>query len=446
VVTISHAGASDSTVNAMLNALTFDNTVNEDPSTTARTVTLTSVTDTGSGTTPDGAVATINITAVNDNPSNAGSLPSDVSVIEDVRSSIDLSAIDLADIDAGSGSLTVTLTTGTGGGLIAATNTDVTIGGTGTALTLTGKLSDLNDYIDSPSNLTYLHSTADTNGDDADAIQVDVTDNGHSGSGAGGHITLGRVNVDIIAVYDIPPINDTVDIRNNEGDDTDEKEQPETATETETETENVEDPRVRVGSSGGGLGEGVPDPGLAAMLVEQVVVPPMDGDAIATSVADLQHVADRGDFKGFIHHTPAHPVSIDLSNLGMAPFETAGSALIEFESPMDDKSFVSGLEEMNRAFDDAVEDQEVWASLRTESAIGLSVSFSAGIISRMLRVGSLMTGFMSMLPLWKNLDPLPVLGNKKDERSKVCPKDQDTEDEEKVQKVENIFDKKDTSR
>ena len=38
----------------MLNSATFNNTTNNEPSTTARTVTLTSVTDSGSGTTADG--------------------------------------------------------------------------------------------------------------------------------------------------------------------------------------------------------------------------------------------------------------------------------------------------------------------------------------------------------------------------------------------------------
>ncbi|MCP4369868.1 MAG: hypothetical protein GY797_17400, partial [Deltaproteobacteria bacterium] len=54
VVTITHAGTDDATVNAMLNSAVFNNTSNNDPSTTARTVTLTSVTDSGSGTTADG--------------------------------------------------------------------------------------------------------------------------------------------------------------------------------------------------------------------------------------------------------------------------------------------------------------------------------------------------------------------------------------------------------
>ncbi|MCP4301579.1 MAG: hypothetical protein GY783_13415, partial [Gammaproteobacteria bacterium] len=119
---------------------------------------------------------TIDVTAVNDDPTNAGSLPSDIVVSEDVSSNVDLSAIDLSDIDAG-GSLTVTLTTSTGGNLSAAAGTGITIGGTSTARTLTGTLTDLNNYLNTASNITYLHGTPDTNGNDADTIQVNVNDN-----------------------------------------------------------------------------------------------------------------------------------------------------------------------------------------------------------------------------------------------------------------------------
>ncbi|MCP3955953.1 MAG: hypothetical protein GY697_27630, partial [Desulfobacterales bacterium] len=69
VVTITHAGADDATVNTMLNSAVFNNTTNNAPSTTARTVTFTSITDSGSDTTADGTVATINVTTVNDAPS-----------------------------------------------------------------------------------------------------------------------------------------------------------------------------------------------------------------------------------------------------------------------------------------------------------------------------------------------------------------------------------------
>ncbi|MCP5092909.1 MAG: hypothetical protein GY949_18505, partial [Gammaproteobacteria bacterium] len=143
------------------------------------------------------ASSDISVTPVNDDPTNAGTLPTDIAVTEDVLSNVDLSAIDLSDVDASSGNITVTLTTSTGGDLTAAAGTGITIGGSGTARTLTGTLTDLNNYLDTASNITYLHGTPGTNGDDADTIQVNVNDNGNTGTGGGADIDLGTVNVDI---------------------------------------------------------------------------------------------------------------------------------------------------------------------------------------------------------------------------------------------------------
>ncbi|MCP3952001.1 MAG: BspA family leucine-rich repeat surface protein, partial [Desulfobacterales bacterium] len=142
---------------------------------------------------------TVTITATNDDPTNAGTLPTDIMVTTDVSSNVDLSAIDLSDVDAAGGSLTVTLTTSTGGNLSAAAGTGITIGGTSTARTLTGTLTDLNNYLDTASNITYLHGTPGTNGDNADTINVKVNDNGNTGTGGGTDIDLGTVNVDIVS-------------------------------------------------------------------------------------------------------------------------------------------------------------------------------------------------------------------------------------------------------
>ena len=149
----------------------------------------------------------ITVTAVNDDPTNAGTLQSASVVTEDVSSTINLSAINLSDVDSAAGSLTMTLTTSTGGNLTAVAGTGITIGGNGTGvLTLMGNLTDLNAYLDAVGSVTYLHSVAHTSGFAADTIQVDVTDNGNTGSGGGGTITLGTFNVDITAVNDAPVI------------------------------------------------------------------------------------------------------------------------------------------------------------------------------------------------------------------------------------------------
>ncbi|MBT3056662.1 MAG: DUF4347 domain-containing protein, partial [Candidatus Thiodiazotropha sp. (ex Codakia orbicularis)] len=209
VVTITFAASTNAAAaELVLESITYGiDPADQNPSTTARTVTLNTVTDNGGGsdTSSDiGETATISVGAVNDDPTNAGSLPSDISVTEDVSSNVDLSAVDFSDVDAGAGTLTVTLTTSTGGDLSAAAGTGITIGGTSTALTLTGTLTDLNNYFNTASNITYLHGTTNTAGNDADTINVTTNDNGNTGSGGGTDIDLGTVNVDIAAVNDDP--------------------------------------------------------------------------------------------------------------------------------------------------------------------------------------------------------------------------------------------------
>ncbi len=168
---------------------------------------------TGTGTTEEGTNSvTINLSAVNDDPTNVGSLPTDVTVTEDVLSNVDLSLIDLSDVDAGGGNLTVTLTTATGGNLTAVSGGGVTVAGSGTGvLTLTGIHANLNTYLNSAANVQYLHGTANTNGNNADTITVQVSDNGNTGSGGGGTIALGTVNVDITAQNDAPTITALAD-------------------------------------------------------------------------------------------------------------------------------------------------------------------------------------------------------------------------------------------
>ena len=162
-------------------------------------------------------VVNVDVTAVNDDPTNAGSLPTDISVIEDVASNLDLSSIDLSDIDAGASSLTLTFTTSTGGDITAAAGAGITVGGSSTALTLTGSLADLNTYLNTASNLTYLHSTAHINGNDADTIAVKVNDSGNTGTGGGTDIALGSVNVDITAINDGPTVATNTGVTVNEG-------------------------------------------------------------------------------------------------------------------------------------------------------------------------------------------------------------------------------------
>lgn len=178
VVTITHAGADDATVNALLNSLVFNNTSNNDPSTTARTVTLTSVTDSGSGTTADGTVATVNVTQTNDAPVNT--VPGAQTTLVNtalVFSSGNGNQISISDVDAGTVEVELTATNGTltlagVGGLT------FTSGGNGTgSMKFTGTVANINTAMDGMSfDPTPAYSGAAS-------LQIDTDDLGNTGVG-----------------------------------------------------------------------------------------------------------------------------------------------------------------------------------------------------------------------------------------------------------------------
>ena len=150
-------------------------------------------------------IGTVNFTNLNDDPFNSGSLPVSVTVAEDLRSDVDLSTINIQDVDAGSGVLTLTLTTSTGGQLFANSGVGVTVTGNATGtISLTGAESALNSFVDDPANVQYQHITVDINGTGVDTITVSVRDYGNTGLGGGGPVLLGDVIVDVAAVNDAP--------------------------------------------------------------------------------------------------------------------------------------------------------------------------------------------------------------------------------------------------
>ncbi|MEM1107089.1 MAG: LamG-like jellyroll fold domain-containing protein [Planctomycetota bacterium] len=210
------ATADASSVEGVLRSITYNNSSDTPPSSVQIDWAFNDNNDGSQGTggtlNADGH-SLVSITATNDAPTNAGSLPTDVAVTEDVLSNLDLSTVDFADIDAGSGNLTVTVSTSSGGELTAAAGTGITLGGSATARTFTGTLANLNSYFNAPSNLRYLHPTANLNGDNADTLTLIINDNGNTGSGGGTDQNLGTVNVDITPVNDAPSgTNNTVNI------------------------------------------------------------------------------------------------------------------------------------------------------------------------------------------------------------------------------------------
>ncbi|MEW4561033.1 cadherin-like domain-containing protein [Bremerella sp. JC770] len=190
-------------VSTSIGALSLLNLNGEDAATITVEVNDGGHSGSGGGTNVLFGTVNLDILPVNDDPTNSGLLVADVTITEDLLSSVDLSGIDLSDVDADSNDLTMTLTASSGT-LNAVSALGVTVSGSGTGtLTLFGTLSELNAFLDVSTSIGVL-SALNLSGDDAATITVEVNDGGNTGSGGGTNVLFGTVNLDILAVNDDP--------------------------------------------------------------------------------------------------------------------------------------------------------------------------------------------------------------------------------------------------
>ncbi|MBU2984802.1 tandem-95 repeat protein [Saccharophagus degradans] len=205
-VTIANSGSASMTLTGAVADLNtyLDTTTKIQFTPTANISGAVTFTATPSDATSSGTAGTSSITvsAVNDDPTATG-VPTDVAVTEDVQSNIDLSAITFADVDAASGNVVLSLAV-TAGTLVASDSGGVTVGGSGgSTITLTGTVANIDTYLNTASNVQYT-SAVNANGNDAATLSLTANDGGNTGSGGGGDVSLGTINLDIASVDDTP--------------------------------------------------------------------------------------------------------------------------------------------------------------------------------------------------------------------------------------------------
>ena len=136
---------------AALRSVTYTN-LSENPTTTTRNIEF-QVTD-GGGLAASAVTRSVTLTAVNDSPIITA--PSNTQVVEDIASVINL--ISISDVDSSNATVTLSVASGT---LNANSGSGVTVGGTSSALTLTGTITDINSFIAS-NKLSYTTAANDT--------------------------------------------------------------------------------------------------------------------------------------------------------------------------------------------------------------------------------------------------------------------------------------------
>ena len=181
---------------AALRSVTYANT-SENPTTVARTVTIT-VNDganTGSGT------RGISVTAVNDAPTNT--VPGMQTVNEDTDltfSTANGNAISVADLDAGLANVQVTVSAANGT-ITPATGSGASISGSGTpSATITGTLAQANAALN---GLTYRGNLNFNSTRAAEVLTIVTNDQGNTGSG-GSRSDTDSINITVNAVNDPP--------------------------------------------------------------------------------------------------------------------------------------------------------------------------------------------------------------------------------------------------
>ncbi len=116
---------------------------------------------------------------------------------------------------------------------------------------------------------------------------------------------------------------------------------------------------------------------------------------------------------------------------------------IAFVDIPENSAFMNDLDQTRQDLDRDAEKQAEASKLSVQTATGISLAFSAGVVHWALRPNSLLAGFLSALPFWKQVDPLPILGASDPNGSEPEPPEPASQKHDGP--VETLFDNEPTS-
>ncbi len=177
------------------------------------------------------------------------------------------------------------------------------------------------------------------------------------------------------------------------------------------------------------------NPAFGRTLVDP---PPLGPDTLAKLFPEASRETAVPPANPLIEATPPKPLDLghlDLNPVNMTPIHPpVGPSHTALHNP----DFLADLDVLKQDLDKALSDDTGSHSLKAETVIGLTMSLSVGVVSWVTRAGSLMAAFMSIAPLWKQLDPLPVLGSEGGADPKRPPPE-DENDDKTSKRVESLF-------
>jgi len=95
---------------------------------------------------------------------------------------------------------------------------------------------------------------------------------------------------------------------------------------------------------------------------------------------------------------------------------------------VDNPNFLQGLSELGSELQRAAEKDSNRYQIGADSALGVSISVTAGVLAWVLRGGSLIASLMTATPLWSQLDPVRVFSSGRDKQSVDDKAGDDVED------------------
>ncbi|MCE3252904.1 MAG: hypothetical protein K0Q67_1924 [Cellvibrio sp.] len=208
------------------------------------------------------------------------------------------------------------------------------------------------------------------------------------------------------------------------------------------EQPEVELPEVNPPGTGGGTGGGAGDDSPAPGNPDEGVSPLLPGMGIGPNANDDGYGRDDPvDDKSSRDYLRLEE-SLEDGNVPLMTL-TASSTLASLIAPdagfapWEAEDFDNEVRRLRAQMDEALEDEQD----RKAVVAGLTFSVTTGLLVWSLRASSLLLTMMSMLPLWRGIDPLPILDevNKKKKELEQQRKDRAREDKN-AKEVGYLFD------
>ena len=162
---------------------------------------------------------------------------------------------------------------------------------------------------------------------------------------------------------------------------------------------------------------------------------------VATQANPAQESFDRNRYDRIITQQDAQIKKL-IDPLGPRPIASSLISPGEGYSPADAAEFSAQLRKIRREMDNVIEEEQQHKAMVS----GITLSLTTGILIWSLRASSLLLALMSMLPLWRGIDPLPILEEAKKRKKDLEKQRSDKKAEDQnAKEVGYLFDNADNS-